>query len=258
MQVRLIEPETDREEWLRMRLALWPEYSAEELQIEMDEILRERQRTPVFVAARSEGGLGGFLEAGVRAYVDGCDTSPVGFIEGWYVDPDLRRQGMGRELVAAAEAWAAGRGYKEMASNALVENELSHQAHQALGYEPVEQVTYFRKRLKAAANRQVFQKFVVLIRPTRPGFLVEATAEENEAMRAHFGYLQEGVAEGTVLLAGPCLDRTFGLILLQAESEAAVQQFMQADPSVRAGVMRPEIHALRISLVANELCGGLP
>ena len=104
-------------------------------------------RTPVFVAERDKDGLGGFLEAGTRPYADGCDTSPVGYIEGWFVDEDLRQHGVGRALVEAAEGWARGLGLHEMASDAFIANEISLKAHLALGYKEKERLIHFAKVL---------------------------------------------------------------------------------------------------------------
>lgn len=101
----------------------------------------------VFVVVRPNGGLGGFLEAGQRKYAEGCDTSPVGYIEGWYVDADLRRQAMGSALVHAAEDWARQQGFSEMASDCVLENWVSESAHKAIGYEEVERLIHFRKSL---------------------------------------------------------------------------------------------------------------
>ena len=143
VKIRQIEAD-DFPEWLRMRLALWPGHSAAELHAEMAEINSDPNQ-PVFVAERPGGGLGGFLEAAVHIDTYGTDTRPVGYIEGWYVDPDLRRQGIGGELMAAAESWAAGQGYKEMASDCEIDNWVSLQAHLANGYEEVERLIHFRK-----------------------------------------------------------------------------------------------------------------
>jgi len=49
---------------------------------------------------------------GVRNYAEGCETSPVAFIEGWYVDPDVRQSGLGGKLIDAAENWARAEGSK--------------------------------------------------------------------------------------------------------------------------------------------------
>lgn len=144
-QIRLLTPQ-DYDEWRRMRLALWPDLSAENLRAEMDEILAD-PTLPVFVIARSDGSLGGFLEAALRPWADGCDTHPVGYIEGWYVDPDLRRQGWGGRLVQTAEAWAAFQGCREMASDCELDNLTSFQAHLALGYEETLRTIHFRKAI---------------------------------------------------------------------------------------------------------------
>jgi uncharacterized protein YciI len=74
-------------------------------------------------------------------------------------------------------------------------------------------------------------------------------------MQAHFDYLQEATARGQVLLAGPCLDETFGLVVFRAESEVAARAFMLNDPSVRCNVMMAELHPLSISLRATGLPG---
>jgi aminoglycoside 6'-N-acetyltransferase I len=89
----------------------------------------------------------GFAEVSRRAYAEGCETSPVGFLEGWYVVPARRRQGVGRALVAAAEAWARGLGCREFASDTLADNASSTCAHRALGFEEVEVLRCFRKTL---------------------------------------------------------------------------------------------------------------
>jgi aminoglycoside 6'-N-acetyltransferase I len=136
----------DQSEWQRMRQLLWPEVGPEDLLLEMERILAD-PLTPVFVLERPDGGLGGFIEAGTRKYADGCDTSPVGYIEGWFVDEDLRGQGMGRVLVKAAEDWAREQGLKEMASDTWLDNEVSVAAHLKLGYEEVERLVHFAKTL---------------------------------------------------------------------------------------------------------------
>ena len=89
----------------------------------------------------------GFLEASLRSRADGCDSTPVGYIEGWYVDEDVRRRGVGRALVEAAEAWARSKGCRQMASDAELWNDVSHQAHGAIGYQETARLVLFKKDL---------------------------------------------------------------------------------------------------------------
>lgn len=80
-------------------------------------------------------------------YVNGCDGSPVGFVEGLYVDPGHRRRGVAIALIAAVERWAGGRGLAELASDAEIDNRASHALHRAAGFAETERVVYFSKSL---------------------------------------------------------------------------------------------------------------
>lgn len=127
--------------YLALRRELWPEAGEEGV-----EALLEGLRQAAFVA-EVEGELLGFVEVGLRPYAEGCETSPVGYLEGWYVRPPWRRQGVGRALVERAEAWARAQGCTEMASDAQLENLLGQEAHRHLGYQEVERIVCFRKPL---------------------------------------------------------------------------------------------------------------
>lgn len=147
MRVRLIEA-ADKADWLRMRLALWPESSPDCHLEEMEAIFSNLSATPVFVAEDGTEAVCGFLEASLHSSAEGCDTGqPVGYIEGWYVDPKYRRQGIGAILVHMAEAWAILQGCQEMASDCLIDNTASLEAHLALGYHETERLIHFRKSL---------------------------------------------------------------------------------------------------------------
>ena len=96
---------------------------------------------------RPAGGLCGLLEAAIRPCTVNGELRRIGYIEGWFVDADVRRQGIGRLLVNAAEEWARSQGCKEIHSDAELSNELSHAAHQSLGYAEVGRLVHFRKSL---------------------------------------------------------------------------------------------------------------
>jgi aminoglycoside 6'-N-acetyltransferase I len=138
--------DTDWRDWLRMSLALFPDEAREEIEHGMRDTLVNRHAA-VFIALRDDGSRCGFVEAGERAYAEGCATSPVAYVEAWYVDPDVRRTGVGRALLAAAESWARGEGYSEIGSDALLDNLVSHKAHVRSGYAEVERLVVFRKAL---------------------------------------------------------------------------------------------------------------
>ncbi len=133
----------DRPEWLRMRTALWPDHTA----ADRDAWLA-RADTIVLVAEREPGRLVGFAELGLRSYADGCDSSPVPYLEGWWVDAEARRQGVGRALMAAGEAWARDHGHADLASDTPVENTVSQAAHTRLGFAEVERAVLYRKALR--------------------------------------------------------------------------------------------------------------
>jgi aminoglycoside 6'-N-acetyltransferase I len=138
--------ESDFEEWTRLSAALFPEHTPTELAGWQREFLA-RTDAGVFIATRDDDSICGFVQVASRPYADGCDTSPVGFIESWYVDADMRRRGVGRALLAAAEDWARACGYTEMASDALLDNTISHRAHESAGYIEVERAVRYRKPL---------------------------------------------------------------------------------------------------------------
>jgi len=132
--------------WASLRLALWPDADLAELREEAR--AWDAASALALLAFDADGRAIGLAEAGLRHdYVNGTDASPVGFLEGWYVDPAWRGHGVGRALIAAVEAWTRAQGCTELASDALLDNIGSHAAHAACGFEETERVVYFRKRL---------------------------------------------------------------------------------------------------------------
>lgn len=135
-----------------MRVLLWPESSLEE-QLEETDALQTTGMSgtlpaAIYVSQDADGALTGFLEVGLRSHADGCDTArPVGFIEGWFVREEARGRGEGRQLLLAAEEWCRTQRCRELASDALIDNEGSQSAHRALGFEVVDRCVHFRKPL---------------------------------------------------------------------------------------------------------------
>ena len=140
----------DAEAWLRMRVALWPEGPEEE---HREEIARyfageaEGRPAEVLMAETDSGRVAGFAELSIRPYAEGCRGTRVAYLEGWYVEPELRCRGIGRALVAASEVWARSQGCEEFASDAQPDNEASIAAHRAAGFTDAGLVRCFRKDL---------------------------------------------------------------------------------------------------------------
>lgn len=95
-------------------------------------------------------------------------------------------------------------------------------------------------------------QFLYRLRPTRVAMLAEGPgAREAEILGRHFAYLKRLCDEGVVELAGRTLEgdeRTFGLVVLRAASEAQARSLMQSDPAVKEGVMSAELFPFRIAL----------
>ncbi len=136
----------DIPQWVTLRCALWPDEDKTVMAQEAPAILADPDR--VVLVAKNGAALAGFAESSLRRdYVNGCATSPVAFVEGLYVVPERRRHGVARALIAAIESWARRRGLRELASDALLDNNASHAMHEALGFTETERVVYFRKAL---------------------------------------------------------------------------------------------------------------
>jgi aminoglycoside 6'-N-acetyltransferase I len=132
-----------------MRHAFWPDGSEAEHAGEIAAFLEGRAREPLAVLIAEDGSREplGFAELSIRPCAEGCRTTRVAYLEGWYVVPQARRRGVGRALVAAAEAWARSQGCSEFASDTALANDAGAAAHRAVGFVEVGQVRCFRKEL---------------------------------------------------------------------------------------------------------------
>lgn len=138
----------DLDDWIALRLQLWPGEHAAEFREETCDILQHPQRYGAFLARDAQGNALGFAEAAVRSdYVNGTEGSPVLFLEGIFVAELARRKGIAGHLVRAVQAWGVERGCQDFASDAALDNHVSHALHRALGFVETERVVFFRKVL---------------------------------------------------------------------------------------------------------------
>lgn len=138
--------DADQAIWAEMRHALWPFTTAEENRTDIAKILAAPDMWG-FVAVDDAGAPAGFAEVALRRYANGCEESPVPFLEGIWVSPDFRRRGVGEAIIAHVSARLREKGFRELCSDALLENTVSHDAHAAWGFTETERVVYFRKPL---------------------------------------------------------------------------------------------------------------
>ena len=139
----------DRDAWLALREELWPDYTASQLDSDVDGFFAGSVKWGVFVA-EVEGRLIGFIECSLRDSAPGCNSSPVAYVEGWYVQAPHRSSGIGRELMDRGEAWGRECGCTEMASDTTSDYPLSPAAHQALGFRETKVSIHYQKRLASS------------------------------------------------------------------------------------------------------------
>lgn len=90
----------------------------------------------------------GFAQCQLRHdYVEGTDSSPVGYLEGIFVLPEYRSQGCARELLARCEQWAREQGCTEFASDCELDNDGSLAFHLKMGFTEANRIICFTKRL---------------------------------------------------------------------------------------------------------------
>ena len=139
--------EKDVGEWFRLRKQLWEGSTDKEHKAEMLDIYEHTETQLVLVAETEGEKLVGFLEASIRPFVEDCHSDHVGYLEGWFIEPEYRKHGIGRKLVRGAESWARSKGCEEMASDSELGNDLSLKAHLNLGYEETSRLVHLRKDL---------------------------------------------------------------------------------------------------------------
>jgi aminoglycoside 6'-N-acetyltransferase I len=142
--VRAMQP-ADHATWARMRAALWPRDADTPPHVDEIATLQREDASWAFLAEAEDGTAAGFAEVALRTCANGCESQPVPFLEGIWVEPPFRRRGVGKALIRRIETFLSERGFNEIGSDALIDNTGSHAAHGGWGFAEVERVVCFRK-----------------------------------------------------------------------------------------------------------------
>lgn len=125
---------------------LWPHHTAAEMSEELAEIMAQSD-TAFFIAYDGKNAIG-FAQCQLRHdYVEGTESSPVGYLEGIYVMERYRHNGIAKRLLHACEAWAKEKGCSEFASDCELDNVQSLQFHLNVGFEEANRIICFTKKL---------------------------------------------------------------------------------------------------------------
>lgn len=145
MTIREAQP-SEREFLKQGFLELWPDIDFEDIENELEAVFTGTNGAPTFIALDSSTPIG-FINLRTRDYAEMCETSPVLYIEGWWVEENYRGRGVGAALVHAAEEWGKINGFQEIASDAYADNTQSIQAHRSLGFDEHPPIVPLYKRL---------------------------------------------------------------------------------------------------------------
>jgi aminoglycoside 6'-N-acetyltransferase I len=134
-----------------MRWQLWPtgDHAAE---IAVFFAGDRRDPAEVLVAEGADGRLLGFAEVTIRSHAEGCRPGRIAYLEGWFVEADVRRTGVGAALMAAVEDWGRREGCDELGSDTELANTDSGRAHERLGFEEACRIVCFRENLHNSSH----------------------------------------------------------------------------------------------------------
>ena len=133
--------------WVRLRQCLWPDETLDDHRSYARSLL-ERPSAASYLACESRRNSRCLRRGDLRRdYVNGCNTSPVGFLEGLYVEPRYRKRGLARLLCSSVEDWAKGMGCTEFASDVLLQNEVGQRVHEAVGFNATDRVVFYLKQI---------------------------------------------------------------------------------------------------------------
>ena len=125
---------------------LWPHHTPYEMLAEYGADMANPNAA--FFLAYAEETPTGFAQCQLRHdYVEGTESSPVGYLEAIFVADGYRKQGVARALLSACESWAKAKGCTEFASDCELTNTDSLRFHLNVGFEEANRIICFTKKI---------------------------------------------------------------------------------------------------------------
>ena len=129
-----------------LAVLLWTDNSVDKLSDEFSAIL-SKDDVQIFVKWADDMPVG-FAQCRLRYdYVEGTETSPVGYLEGIFIMESYRNRGYAKELLNRCEMWAKDKGCKEFASDCELDNDISFRFHKAMNFRGTNRIICFTKKL---------------------------------------------------------------------------------------------------------------
>lgn len=131
---------------------MWQSHSVAELSEDFEGIIGS-QDSAVFLCMDGAQAVG-FAQCGLRHdYVEGTQSSPVGYLEGIFLEEAYRKQGHARALIGRCEQWAKEQGCLEFASDCEITNHDSLQFHLRCGFTEANRIICFTKTLSNVMDK---------------------------------------------------------------------------------------------------------
>ncbi len=130
----------------KLAVQMWEDNTVEDLKREFEEIL-SKGKGRFFLKYENDIPVG-FAQCQLRSdYVEGTETTPVGYLEGIFVREEYRHKGYAKELLAACEEWSKEGGAEEFASDCELDNTVSYRFHMAMGFTEANRIICFTKKI---------------------------------------------------------------------------------------------------------------
>ncbi|MDO4317126.1 MAG: GNAT family N-acetyltransferase [Lachnospiraceae bacterium] len=128
----------------KLAIQMWDSAALSELETEIAETIG--CENAVYFIKYAEDKPIGFAQCQLRYdYVEGTETSPVGYLEGIFIQEEFRHRGFAKELLQECEKWAKKKNCSKFASDCELNNTESLRFHLAMGFEEANRVICFRK-----------------------------------------------------------------------------------------------------------------